>query len=652
MPIHKMSSSSYPAHPFIKKALIGCLLTGLIAAPVWKVSAEPADTVQIRGGISVGAKGEEIIPSLSLRDASIVDVLYSLSEQAGFNLIVDDSVSGTLSLDLKNTSINKVLEYILTLGDLTYYQDGNTFIITSTSTGETKALNKLVLKSVPVKYSNAEDLADVLKDTVFSVNRPGGNSKAIATADPRTNSLLIMGNEMDIELANRALAELDFPLQHKTFFLKNAVPKEVANTLAQTLFSVSLTSSSESSDSSGKSSGDAGSSGSAGGTTNTSSGANNASTGGSGGSSGGSTGSVEVLKGGPVTFIANAANNTLTLIGTAQQIELAEAMLYDVDIKPAQVAIQVSIIELDEGKNKSFEPFFNGLGPNSVIGGRHGGFSSSIGGTTIYWGNTGMPPTVTNTQAFSSLAFNTAMSQNKAKVLSNPTLMAVSGKTSTMNVSREVQGPTKVTQSGNPPITTQEETKDTVGIRLSITPTVANDGTVSLKLAPSVSSPNGRTTGGATLKSDNTLDIAEARVKDGETLVLGGLISESVQNNWRNDIPFLSDIPIIGALFKNQSTNNVARQELIIMVTPHIIKEEGVPYFRKEWRDNLSYSSDNPATAPAQNNAGMVPAAGTDQSKLQEGFQSLEQKRIDGQGLKGSTAKSKLPVSTFSEVLK
>lgn len=230
-----------------KQWIAGALVTGMLMLPgLWWTAASAAtpandsSTVQIKTGIALGAKGDQIIPSISLRDADIKDILYSLSEQGGFNLLVDDGVTGTLSLDLKNTSINKILEYVMTLADLTYYKDGGTMIITSKKTGDDKSLNKLVLKSIPVKYSNAQDLSDVLNNTVFSVSRPGGNKKAVATADPRTNSILVMGNELDIDLANRALQQLDFPLQHKTFFLKNAKPEDVANTISQTLFSIGL----------------------------------------------------------------------------------------------------------------------------------------------------------------------------------------------------------------------------------------------------------------------------------------------------------------------------------------------------------------------------------------------------------------------------
>jgi len=690
---------------FLKKQWISSLLTiGLLATsvPLWAQTPAVTDrsAVQIKTGITVGEKGDQVIPSISLRDAEIKDVLYGLSEQAGFNLIVDDSVKGTISLDLKDISINKILEYVLTLADLTYYKDGKTIIVTSKVTGDKKSINKLVLKSIPVKYSNATDLTNVLNNTVFSVSRPGGNNKAIATADPRTNSILVMGNEMDIALANRALEQLDFPLQHKTFFLKNAQPEIVANTISQTLFAVSLqnvtnngttggttgttgtTGTSGTSGSSTGSSTGSSSSSSSGGSSSSSGGSSSSgsSSGGSGGSSSGyssanatlttNTG-VTVLQGGPVTFIANDANNTLTLIGTAEQIQLAEAMLYDIDVKPPQVAIQVSVVELDETRTKSLAVGINpstGLpsataGGNLAIQGANGGLNFGSAGTTLFWDTTRnfVQTLGGGSSLLSALGINANFTTSKGKILANPTLLAVSGSTSSMSVTTDTlvgysTTTTAVTGGAGASVSTTPIIKP-VGILLNITPQVANDGTVLMQLAPTISAnvglaPNALSSNPVDLTTSNTLTIAQARVKDGETLILAGLINDNYANTV-SKIPFLGDIPVIGGLFQPSVTNTNTRKEIIVLVTPHIVKEDGVPYFRKDWQDNISYA-DAPQVAHAyQSPMGsntIVPASnvGVQNSNA---LQTLEQRTTDIQG-GSATPNQNLPLRTFSEVLK
>lgn len=654
---------------YLKKVLASTLLVMTLAAQSG-VYANPSNqydrnTIQIRGGISVGVKGDDVIKALALRDAEIKDVLYSLAEQGNFNLIVDESVEGSISLDLKDISINKVLEYILTLADLSYYKDGNTFIVTSTSNANKKALNKLVLKSIRVKYSNAQELANVLNKTVFSINRPGGNTNAIATADQRTNSILIMGNEQDIDLANRALAELDFPLQHRTFFLKNAPAMDVAKTIAQTLFSVSLSSAGQGGGSSGGSGGQSGgASGSGGGEGSSSEGGGESSSSSGGGSSSGSSsgsgsGPVQVMKAGPVTFIANTVNNTLTLIGTAEQIDLVESMLYDVDIKPAQVAIQVSVMELSETRNKALNAGLNSDTGEGSLSTKNGNVSLGFDGPLAFfsWNNNAASRVG---PLLDQLNFQSSLTQTKAKILANPTIVAVSGTASNINVTNEVvTGSTIVTnpESGE---TRVQLSKASVGITLQIQPTVSPDGTVSLQINPSVSAPSGQVTdsegNSITLVSSDTLSVAQVRVKDGQTLVLGGLIRETSSFDIQK-FPFLSDVPILGALFRASQTNNKARTELVILVTPHIVKEEGVPYFRKDWQDKLSYDRTSFNGQHTIGNSGMekfIPAANTKQGYGSTDIQTLEQRQQDSQKAGESMSKksSTLPLQTYSEVLK
>ena len=65
--------------------------------------------------------------------------------------------------------------------------------------------------------------------------------------------------------------------------------------------------------------------------------------------------------------------------------------------------------------------------------------------------------------------------------------------------------------------------------------------------------------------------MSNIRIKDGETLVLGGLIQERESKNI-SKLPFLGDLPLIGSIFRSTTTSN-EKSELVIMITPHIIKD-------------------------------------------------------------------------------
>ena len=75
----------------------------------------------------------------------------------------------------------------------------------------------------------------------------------------------------------------------------------------------------------------------------------------------------------------------------------------------------------------------------------------------------------------------------------------------------------------------------------------------------------------ATLLQRRDLELKNVRVRDSETLVLAGLIKENEQQTTKK-MPILSDLPFIGSFFRS-STNNKSKEELVIVVTPHIIKD-------------------------------------------------------------------------------
>ena len=76
----------------------------------------------------------------------------------------------------------------------------------------------------------------------------------------------------------------------------------------------------------------------------------------------------------------------------------------------------------------------------------------------------------------------------------------------------------------------------------------------------------------ATLTNTRSFDLKSIRVKDGETLVIGGMIMETDAKNV-DKIPFLGDLPIIGSLFRSTSSSR-SKSEMIVMITPKIIYDD------------------------------------------------------------------------------
>jgi len=125
-------------------------------------------------------------------------------------------------------------------------------------------------------------------------------------------------------------------------------------------------------------------------------------------------------------------------------------------------------------------------------------------------------------------------------------------------------------------------TQQQAGVTVSLTPKIYQDGSVLLtNLSPTVTQPTGTITAGSsnvTLLSTRTMNLTGVRVRDGETLIVGGLLKEATQTDV-NKVPGLDKLPILGAMFKAINSNNKDKTELVLMVTPHILKEDNVAYF-------------------------------------------------------------------------
>lgn len=158
-----------------------------------------------------------------------------------------------------------------------------------------------------------------------------------------------------------------------------------------------------------------------------------------------------------------------------------------------------------------------------------------------------------------------------AQVLAEPSLLATSGQTASYLVGGEF--PVPVSQGGAAAGGISVEFRE-FGVRLSLTPTVLSRQRISLKVAPEVSDldfSNAVQVGGVATpglrvrRTDTTVELG-----DGESFVISGLISSSTTDAI-DKVPFLGDIPVLGAFFRSARVSREAR-ELIMVVTPHLVR--------------------------------------------------------------------------------
>ena len=139
------------------------------------------------------------------------------------------------------------------------------------------------------------------------------------------------------------------------------------------------------------------------------------------------------------------------------------------------------------------------------------------------------------------------------------------------------------TSTGGTVVTRDYNVADDQGVTVGITPFISPDGYVTLNIVPEYSTEIGDVTGqesingqiityrAATLLSHRNLDLKNVRIKDGETLVIAGMIQEK-ESKTINKIPVLGDLPLVGALFRT-TVSSKSKSEMVIMITPKIITD-------------------------------------------------------------------------------
>ncbi len=279
--------------------------------------------------------------------------------------------------------------------------------------------------------------------------------------------------------------------------------------------------------------------------------------------------------------------NTIIVKDTARQLEEIRAMVKILDVPVRQVMIEARVVTADKnfarelgvrfgiakaagvGSGKTFA-----IGAGSRAGGTYGNLSDGSSNVSDGAGNylVDLGASAINNHPVGALGMTLARAadyvlnlelsalenDNRGEVLANPRVMTSDRELA--YIKQGVQIPfTTVSQDG-----TQTELIDAV-LELNVTPQITPDGDVIMELLIKKDAAN--TSGGIDKREVETI----IRVRDGETIVLGGVYEGDSQKDVYK-VPFLADIPGIGFLFK-KNIESERKRELLIFVTPKIIKD-------------------------------------------------------------------------------
>ncbi|MBV8467554.1 MAG: hypothetical protein JO218_16560 [Burkholderiales bacterium] len=291
--------------------------------------------------------------------------------------------------------------------------------------------------------------------------------------------------------------------------------------------------------------------------------------------------------------VVDQATNSLIFQGNAEEYTQWIGLLKDLDRPVKSALVEVTVAEVTLTDTTSLGVEWSLANVNSSSGTYTTSFngpsaSSSSGSSSAAVSAAGL--TITRLVGSTPRAVLTALaSGSKVKVLSSPRIVARNGELATIQVGNQVpiitSQQSNANTGGTSGVLQTVEYKDT-GVILKVKPVIHAGGRVELEVTQEVSGANATQTGVNISPTISTRKInTRLSLRDGASVMLGGMISQS-DTAGDAGIPLLKDIPVLGQLFRN-STTQKDRTELIIMITPYVINddyeaEELTEAFRKQ----------------------------------------------------------------------
>jgi general secretion pathway protein D len=470
----------------------------------------------------------------------------------------------TRVITLKYVSASELLPILTQLvpqsGQIAPHQASNSLIITDRA-GNLARIEQIVrridqasdaaVEVIPLQHANASEMARTL--ALLGEDKPAvpGAAAAKVIADGRTNSLLLSGDRGGRLRLRTMISHLDTPLEAsgstQVIYVRNAKATDLVPILEMT--AATLTEQSTNKD-------------------------------------------APKL----ATIQAHEETNALVITADPSVFRALQSVVRQLDVPRAQVLIEAIIAEVSDDLadeiGVQWQVPANGLDDNTFVGGTNfPGPNNTSGITTIaqnplalgaglslgyITGTTKIPGT---DKEIINLGFllRAIKSDGRSNLLSTPSIVTLDNTEAQIKVGQEVPfltgqytntGTGGTSQPTNP---FQTIDRKDVGISLTVTPHVNEGDAVRLEIKQEVSSLAQPVQGATDLITNKREISTNVLVQDGQTLVLGGLISEEVRENI-SKIPALGDIPVVGNLFRYRNSTHTKRN-LMVFLRPIILRD-------------------------------------------------------------------------------
>jgi general secretion pathway protein D len=542
--------------------------------------------LEVEGYTTVPAgKAIKIIPSREAKEKGI----EAISPSRG-TLLSEDRII-TRIIHLKFIDADSLLTVIKPLvskeSSLVSYAYTNDIILTDVASNIKKILTIIQeldiegfqeeLSVVSLEYADAKTLAAELK-TIFEEKtaapkvtparrpRPGtapavGKRVIKIIPDERTNSIVLVANADDTATIKNVIRDLDIPAPKgkgkiNVYYLRNADAEEIAKVLTE------ITSKAKPS----------------------------------------KEPKAGVEFAGEVIITPDKSTNSLVITASPQDYEVLRGVIEQLDIRRLQVFVeglimeismdkarelgiefQYSAVEYDRSFRDSTTKFFGGTSFGDINRARTNPFDltgiilGAADGTISFAGNT-----------FLNIAalIRALQTDSDVNILSTPHLLTMDNQEAEIVVARNVPFKVRTTATASGFPVEEIERKD-VGLTLRLTPQISEGDFVRLEIYQEISNVLETPIAGATdLVTSKRSAKTTVVVKDHQPIVLGGLISDSVDESIKK-VPFLGDIPLMGSLFK-VTKHTGGKTNLLLVITPHIIRSaKDLEGFYEEKKDEI-----------------------------------------------------------------
>ena len=509
-----------------------------------------------------------VIPNKNARSAP-VDVI------SGSSVINDEYVTQVIRLE--NVSAAKLIPVLRPLvpqqAHMAAYAPSNAIIISDVRANINRMeeiiarMDQSAVKEteiIKLKYGVATDVVEMLKTLEKSRAGEGAdaNDEATLVADKRTNSVVVTADELSIERIKGLIDYLDIPLEQsgnvRVMYLEYADATEVAEVLTRVMQNLSRLDDE-------------------------------------------ATGRNRSANASKSTIEADAGTNSLIITADTDEMAALEAVIARLDIRRAQVLVEAIIVEMEivEGRELGLQWLFandsglygSNISTSAAQQGRNAtiaqaiipedsasedigvrdlaGALSQVPGTTFGWGVVDQGLTMTT-------ILNALESQGNANILSTPSLLTLDNEEAFITVGQQVPFVTgSYTNTGaangvaNPFQTIQREN---VGVTLQVTPQINEGDSVVMDIVQEVSSISQQVLSASDVITNERKIETKVLAKDGDIVVLGGLVKDDIQDS-QQGVPLLSDIPVLGRLFRSDVVS-VTKSNLLVFIRSTIIRDD------------------------------------------------------------------------------